>query len=320
MKDILCYQFYPISLPSVKYINQTCLTPQQPHIRRQTEEFILYYILDGCMYINEGERIHVLRQNEMLILDPHFEHYGSRPSSCTYFYVHFYCKSLTECSLNAVQFRNSLIQSRLAALKTSECSIRSLPEEPVFLPKHLSLTLPGTSAECSGLLERIQASHYNRKEHFQLLTSLLFTELLLFFSRAMTDSFFYDETVLTSRSNRTISDILSFLQTEYHQKITGQMIEQKYGCNYDYVNRLFKKTVGHTIMDYLNRLRISRARQYLSIGGYSLTEIAEKCGFENIYYFSRVFKKYTGTAPGAYSKSRLISGSETEPPLQEYSI
>ena len=47
---------------------------------------------------------------------------------------------------------------------------------------------------------------------------------------------------------------------------------------------------------------------------------AEKCGFENIYYFSRVFKKYTGTAPGAYSKSRLISGSETEPPLQEYSI
>ena len=47
-----------------------------------------------------------------------------------------------------------------------------------------------------------------------------------------------------------------------------------------YASRLFKKTVGHTIMDYLNRLRISRARQYLSIGGYSLTEIAEKCGFE----------------------------------------
>ena len=39
MKDILCYQFYPTSLPSVKYINQTCLTPQQPHIRRSFTTF-----------------------------------------------------------------------------------------------------------------------------------------------------------------------------------------------------------------------------------------------------------------------------------------
>ena len=313
MDNILCYRFCPTSLPSVKYISQTSLTPPQIHVRRRTEEFILYYILSGRMYIGEGDRRFVLDQNEMLILDPQEEHYGTAPSDCSYFYVHFYFPTMEAFSCSPKQeedFRASLVQTRLAAQKTDECSIRSLPQEPVFVPKHLSLSAPGISAECIGLLERIQASHYNRMEHFQLMTSLLFAELLLSFSRAMTDSFFYRETSLTSRSSRIISDILSYLQTEYRQRITGSMIEQKFGCNYDYVNRLFKKAVGHTILDYLNRLRISHARQYLSVGGCSLSEIAERCGFENIYYFSRVFKKYTGTAPGAYARASLFPGNE----------
>ena len=56
MDNILCYRFCPTSLPSVKYISQTSLTPPQIHVRRRTEEFILYYILSGRMYIGEGDR------------------------------------------------------------------------------------------------------------------------------------------------------------------------------------------------------------------------------------------------------------------------
>ena len=59
---------------------------------------------------------------------------------------------------------------------------------------------------------------------------------------------------------------MTFFQSSYAGDITGCLIEQKYGCNYDYINRLFKKATGKTMLAYLNELRISKARQLLSDG------------------------------------------------------
>ena len=63
-----------------------------------------------------------------------------------------------------------------------------------------------------------------------------------------------------------------------------------------------KKATGKTMLAYLNELRISKARQLLSDGTSQISRVAEQCGFHDIYYFSRVFKKYTGTTPGAFSR------------------
>lgn len=51
---------------------------------------------------------------------------------------------------------------------------------------------------------------------------------------------------------------------------------------------------------YLTQLRIEYAKELLITGRYSIGEIAEMCGFENVYYFSTVFKKHTGIPPSKY--------------------
>ena len=170
---------------------------------------------------------------------------------------------------------------------------------------------PGAVMQLTELLEQIKASHYNHLEHFQLNTGCLFLQFLILLSRELTDSCLYEENSgLTGRSTRIIHDILTFFQSSYTEEITSALIEQKYGCNYDYINRLFKKATGKTILAYLNELRISKARQLLSDGTSRISDVAEKCGFRDIYYFSRVFKKYTGTTPGAYSRKYGLSGKK----------
>lgn len=81
---------------------------------------------------------------------------------------------------------------------------------------------------------------------------------------------------------------------------------RKLPLNYDYVRKLFKKEVGVTPHEYLLRERMELARSLILSGisnqysGYSVSQIAEACGFSEPLYFSRVFKKYFGISPSEY--------------------
>lgn len=53
-------------------------------------------------------------------------------------------------------------------------------------------------------------------------------------------------------------------------------------------------------MQYRDAIRLYYAKEYLNSGYYTVTEIAEKCGFDDVSYFVRFFRKRTGTPPGTY--------------------
>ena len=78
--------------------------------------------------------------------------------------------------------------------------------------------------------------------------------------------------------------------------------------NYDYVRKLFKSEVGATPHEYLISARMQLAARLILSGmsnqysRYSVTQVAEMCGFAEPLYFSRVFKKYFGTPPSEYGK------------------
>ncbi len=73
------------------------------------------------------------------------------------------------------------------------------------------------------------------------------------------------------------------------------------GLSYSYLKKIFIQKYGVPPVKYINSLKIKRACELLDTGRFTVSEIADICGFENTYYFSNVFKNYIGVSPKNYS-------------------
>ena len=65
---------------------------------------------------------------------------------------------------------------------------------------------------------------------------------------------------------------------------------------------MFKRFTGTTLSDYIAWVKIEHAKELIDSHQYLMYEISDMLGFENPYYFSRVFKKVTGISPRNYEK------------------
>lgn len=82
---------------------------------------------------------------------------------------------------------------------------------------------------------------------------------------------------------------------------------QKIGFNVDYFRRCFKEDFHKTPLEHLTQLRIELAKKMLMQNPiHSIEKIALQCGYKDIYYFSKAFKKHTNLSPDKYRKNNSI--------------
>lgn len=123
--------------------------------------------------------------------------------------------------------------------------------------------------------------------------SNLFAEVLLSCARAM-----YTNTY--KENSETINLILDYINENYSKKITNNTIGNKFNLHPNYISAVVKKHTGIPMHQYVMQKRISAALSMLMTKKYSVGEISEKCGFSDIYHFSKTFKKITGISPSEY--------------------
>ncbi|MFC4775978.1 AraC family transcriptional regulator [Paenibacillus sp. GCM10023252] len=105
-----------------------------------------------------------------------------------------------------------------------------------------------------------------------------------------------DSRVLSSNLER-FAPVLSYIDEHYKDKLSVEGLAGQLGLSRFHFSRLFRSLTGRTVTDYVNIVRIGHAELLLRSTSLSVSEVADATGYNDIYYFSKVFKRYIGTAP-----------------------
>ncbi|MCM3123879.1 MULTISPECIES: response regulator [unclassified Mesobacillus] len=100
-------------------------------------------------------------------------------------------------------------------------------------------------------------------------------------------------------------NILNYINANYQQDISLKQLAEEFYVSPNYISKLFNKEMGRGLLDYVNEVRVSKAKQLLKEYQYKIYEVAEMVGFNSQVHFNIVFNKYVGMSPKEYRKSSL---------------
>ncbi len=107
---------------------------------------------------------------------------------------------------------------------------------------------------------------------------------------------------IESRYLSRFKNVLTWMEEHYMENVTLNELADLAGFSPKYFCRLFSKMTGRSPIDYLNCYRIDRASEMLLSSEKPIIDIAAECGFYDLSYFVKVFKKYKSIPPGQYRK------------------
>jgi AraC-like DNA-binding protein len=96
-----------------------------------------------------------------------------------------------------------------------------------------------------------------------------------------------------------------YIETHYLESLTLGSLADHARLSRQHFCEGFRKYFGVTPIDYVIRLRVRHAVELLSNIDLNITEISARCGFKDVYYFSRVFKNRMGLSPSVYRRDKL---------------
>jgi len=121
-----------------------------------------------------------------------------------------------------------------------------------------------------------------------------------------------DEEISEPKTNQIyfIEKSLKYIHDNFKQKLPLQLVSSNVFLNPQYFSRIFKKEVGVTYIDYVNKLKIEHACKLLDTTSYPAYRISSECGFTDPSYFNRVFVQQMNMTPKEYRRKHLSDSEE----------
>lgn len=265
----MSYSKVPLSSPVTYHMSGKfqALSPEWKHHPLILDDYELFVITDGILYLEYDNKKYEVKTGEMLLLPPvpapNNRRRGFKSSMCSFYWLHFGLENNAD--------DDSLI------LKLPTHSILRHPERIIILMKQIQ--------DASRLKSSVPTLNY--------MTSAVLCSI-------------HDDIQISSAdgeygSNRQLyNDIVDYIRLNIHSPLKVYEIAAQFGYNERYLSHMFKTISGKTLKQFILHMKIEEANMLLTDTNMTVSEISAMLGFMDNHNFMRSYKNVTGLSPSEY--------------------
>lgn len=249
--------------------------------RTEFPYFIMIFLVKGALYIAEEHHRYTVLPGQMIIIQPNVHHYSWQPMNqhTEYYWIHFTVNGRYTQSEKPV-LTNPIIDLPTLDYHAHNVLLYLVKKQPVPNQKMITPIIEQLFESCDGDSD----DGFWRAQQ-------LFIDLL--------------QTIQTNIKNDDFKQTIAnstrlYLQTHYNEPISVELLATLFHVHPNTIILSMKERFGITPNKFLMRYRLEEASKQLLSSKLSIETISGLVGYENAYYFSRIFKKQFGLSPSNY--------------------
>ena len=249
------------------------------------QEFEIIWIKSGQGYFRVQSQEFLCSQDDILIIPPGVIHSIRQ-------------KDDQPCAYFNILFKFSLLENDIKS-PVYQTFFNPFENSPVFTP----VTRKGEELN-QKIIENIKFLVETRRDPFEKAALVIKSRLFLIMNELHTAPSKIPSKNKTKLSSiERLKPLLIYISENYESDISVEKAAEMTSLSPSHFMKFFKASLGITFVNYLNQVRIENAQILLKNSDLNVSEICEKCGFHNLSYFIRTFKKAYGVTPKKYHSS-----------------
>ena len=286
--------------PYIRYVNRLVNCNNSNHVVpwRTLYDYEILYVTRGQITVQNKTGKFVVKENQFHIMSPNVEHtrYFENDDSCDYFNIHldlFYDSSISDFSAKDVYVHPD------ASTTFNNLETRKKRVTPTLINVVTCFSPTKTTA----LFDKLLSAYRN--------TSIIYKQLLLksiclqIINELVLSCDKSSVSILNTKLEKNddlIHKFIDFVESNYKFEINVPLFVSDKGISINHFIKIFKEKKSMTPNEFIIQYRMGQAKLLLNSGLYYIYEVAEMVGYENEFYFSRIFKKREGCSPAQYLK------------------
>ena len=248
------------------------------HHRRTFDNHVFILVTEGTLHITSAGNEYDVNPNEYIFLKAGEEHFGTKFSEgkLAYFWVHM-----------EQDFTIDILEKEQTFEKTGSFSY--------LFPEYGDLfAYQKTQRLFRQMLELSLEENLYSMEILNYTLSLLLMEV--------SQQFINNKKLRHGHIPHVVASMCEWIRTNYYHPFKVTDLAEKFGYQANYLSTVFKQSMGISIIEYTNKIRIEAAKNLLETYQLPAKEVAYSCGFSDEKYFMKVFKTFEGKTPTEYKK------------------
>jgi len=271
---------FPIKIQNTLLLNENGNIIFQNHWHEKIE--FLYFIRGKAVIQCNSNPIHV-KEGDLIVVNSNDLHQGE--SLCDV--LEYYC----------IIVDTSLLESR----SVDTCEVKYIA--PISQNNILFKNKVSNDVSIKETLDNIISEYENKQIGYEIAIKSSIYRLLVLLMRN------HVQLILTPkeynariRNFERFNQVLQYIEDHYTEDLNIDMFCKMINISRFYFCRLFKQLTGKTLSEYVNYVRINKAEKILKETTYNVSETSMMVGFDNVNYFSRLYKRYKKMPPSSVHK------------------